>query len=187
MNHDQLTLSAERDVFTTGVSGSTMNVAPDGLVLANWGRRFLAWFVDYLFLNVMLAYFGLEQVEGRLLPAFLLPRLPGLDLSVWSPFSVAVFFLYWTFSQWYFGRSLGQLLLNTRLVDVRGDGVSLRASAIQSIGKSLLLPVDCIIGWTYSPCRKLRQRFFQKLSNTIVIFIGTPRGLTYSGAYAKEP
>jgi len=186
VNRDQLAHFAEGDTSTTSLTEPTTNVARDGLILANWGRRFLAWLVDYLFLNVMFAYFGLEQVEGRLLPAFLLPRLPGFDLSVWSPLSVAVFFLYWTFSEWYFGRSLGQLLLNTRLVDVRGHGVSLRASTIQSIGKSLLLPVDCIIGWTYSPCRKLRQRFFQKLSNTIVIFIGSPRVLAYSGAYAKE-
>lgn len=89
------------------------------LVLANWGRRFITWFVDYLIINVMLAYFGLEQIETQMIPRWLLPHLPGFDISIWSPLSVLVFFVYWTFSEWYFGRSIGQLLLNLRLVDAR--------------------------------------------------------------------
>lgn len=144
---------------------------PGQIVLANWGRRFIAWFVDYVIINVLLAYFNVEQIETSLFPSLLLPRLPGFDISIWSPISVLMFFLYWTFSEWYFGRSIGQLLLNLRLVDSKGRGVSLKASAIQSVGKSLLLPFDILIGWVYDPSR---QRFFNKLSNTIVIFIGKP-------------
>ena len=157
------------------------------LVLANWGRRFMAWLVDYLIVNVMLAYFGLEQKETNLTPQWLLPRLPGFDISIWSPLSVLVFFIYWTFSEWYFGRSIGQLLLNLRLVDAKGAGVSVKASAIQSFGKSLLLPLDCLIGWIYGPCRERRQRFFNRLSNTIVIYIGKPDRVIKQGKYEKEP
>jgi len=157
------------------------------IVLANWGRRFIAWFVDYLIINVMLAYFGFEQIETKLLPSLLLPRLPGLDLSIWSPLSILVFFSYWTLSEWYFGRSIGQLLLNLRLVDTEGRVVSLKAAAIQSIGKSLLLPFDCLVGWIYQPCRERRQRFFNKLSNTIVIFVGNPDRVARRGEYGKEP
>jgi uncharacterized RDD family membrane protein YckC len=104
---------------------------PDRIVLANWGRRFIAWFVDYMIINVLLVYFGVEQMETNLIPSLLLPRLPGFDISIWSPFSVLAFFLYWTFSEWYFGRSIGQLLLNVRLVDSEGRSASLKASAIQ--------------------------------------------------------
>jgi uncharacterized RDD family membrane protein YckC len=143
--------------------------------------------VDYLIINVLLAYLNIEQVETLLLPSPLLPRLPGFDVSIWSPLSVLVFFLYWTFSEWYFGRSIGQLLLNLRLVDSKGGGVSLKASAIQSVGKSLLLPFDCLIGWIYRPCKQMRQRFFNKLSNTIVIFIGKPTQVMRQGEYEKEP
>ena len=160
---------------------------PRPIVLANWGRRFIAWFVDYLIINVLLAYFNIEQLETLLVPSLLLPRLPGFDVSIWSPMSVLVFFLYWTFSEWYFGRSIGQLLLNLRLVDSKGRGVSLKASAIQSVGKSLLLPFDCLIGWIYRPCKQMRQRFFNKLSNTIVIFIGKPARVIRQGEYEKEP
>jgi len=156
------------------------------IVLANWGRRFIAWFVDYVIINVLLAYFNLEQLETRLIPSQLLPRLPGVDISIWSPISVLVFFLYWTFSEWYFGRSVGQLLVNLRLVNSNGEGVSLRASAVQSLGKSLLLPLDCLIGWIYRPSRQNRQRLFNKLSNTIVIFIGKPGRITKQGKYYKE-
>ena len=157
-------------------------------MLANWGRRLIAWFADYLIINVMLAYFRLEDLESTFLPQFLLPRLPGTDISVWSPLSVLVFFLYWTFSERYFGRSIGQLLLNIRLADLNGRNPSLRASAIQSLGKSLLLPIDCIIGWLYEPCRARRQRLFNKLSNTIVIFIGSSeRLIEKKDEYAREP
>jgi hypothetical protein len=160
---------------------------PGPIVLANWGRRFVAWFVDYLIINVLLAYFNIEQLETLLIPSQLLPRLPGFDVSIWSPLSVLVFFLYWTFSEWYFGRSIGQLLLNLRLADSKGRGVSLKASAIQSVGKSLLLPLDCLIGWVYRPCKQMRQRFFNRLSNTIVIFIGKPTQVIRQGEYEKEP
>jgi len=162
---------------------------PEPIILANWGRRFIAWFIDYLFINVMLAYVGLESFETKVLPAFLLPRLPGFDISIWSPLSILVFFLYWTLSEWYFGRSIGQLLLNLRLTNLEGNGVSLPASAIQSVGKMIafpVLPLDCLIGWAYPPCRKARQRFFNRLSNTIVIYLGKPMHTRKEGAYAKE-
>jgi uncharacterized RDD family membrane protein YckC len=157
------------------------------IVLANWGRRFIAWFVDYAIINVLLAYFNIEQLETTLISSQFLPRLPGFDISIWSPISVIVFFLYWTFSEWYFGRSVGQLLVNLRLVNSNGEGVSLKASAVQSLGKSLLLPLDLLIGWIYRPTRQNRQRLFNKLSNTIVIFIGKPARVTRQGRYYKEP
>ena len=140
-----------------------------------------------MIINVLLAYFSVEQVETSLVPSFLLPRLPGVDISIWSPFSVLAFFLYWTFSEWYFGRSIGQLLLNLRLVDSDGNGASLRASAIQSVGKSLFLPFDWLIGWSYEPSRRMRQRFFSRLSNTVVIFLGNPHRAIKEGKYEKEP
>jgi uncharacterized RDD family membrane protein YckC len=157
------------------------------IVLANWGRRLIAWFIDYIIINLMLAYIGLESFETQLLPSQLLPRLPGFDISIWSPLSILIFFLYWTLSEWYFGRSIGQLLLNLRLVNMQGDVVSLKASAIQSIGKSLLLPLDCLIGWLWNPCKEKRQRLFNKLSNTIVIFIGGSERVVQKGEYAGEP
>jgi hypothetical protein len=157
------------------------------IVLANWGRRFIAWLIDYAIINVLLAYFSIEQVEASFVPSILLPHLPGSDISIWSPISVLIFFLYWTFSEWYFGRSIGQLLLNLRLVDSKYKAANLRASAIQSFGKSLLLPFDCLVGWAYEPCRQNRQRFFSRLSNTIVIFIGKPARTVKQGRYEKEP
>jgi len=152
------------------------------IILANWGRRFLAWLIEFLFVNVMLAYFNPEGLESRFLPSFLFP-------SLWSPVSILVLYVYWTLSEWYFGRSIGQLLLNLRLTDLNGRGVSLPASAIQSIGKAIdfpLLPLDCFIGWTYPPCKKARQRFFNKLSNTIVIYLGKPMHTIKEDGYEKE-
>lgn len=166
-----------------------MKPQAEPVILANWGRRFIAWMIDYIIINVMLAYFRLEDLETKLLPPFLLPRLPGFDISIWSPLSILTLFLYWTFSEWYFGRSIGQLLLNIRLADTKGGNVSLIASAIQSVGKSVsfpLLPLDCLIGWVYGPSRKMRQRLFNKLSNTIVIYLGKPMHAVNQGDFTKE-
>ncbi len=157
------------------------------IVLANWGRRLIAWLVDYLIVNVMIAYLGVEQLEDSLLPTTLLPSLPGLGLSIWSPFSILIFFAYWTLLEWYFGRSIGQLLLNVRLVNLRGEPASLKASAIQSIGKSLVLPFDCLIGWASKDCRSRRQRFSNKLSKTIVVYVGSPDHAIQGAEFAKEP
>ena len=158
----------------------------DTPVLANWGRRFIAWFIDYLIVNSLLAYINLESIESQLIPAFLVPKLPGFDISIWSPLSVLIFFLYWTLSEWYVGRSIGQLLLNLRLVDTNGKNASLQSAAIQSIGKSLLLPLDCLIGWVYPPCRPLRQRLFNRLSRTIVIYIGKPMRIEEKNGHMRE-
>ena len=159
---------------------------PSPIVLANWGRRVIAWLIDYIIINVMLAYFRVETIESQFVPAILLPRLPGFDISIWSPLSVLSFFLYWTLSEWYFGRSIGQLLLNIRLANMHGKRPSLASSAIQSLGKSLLLPLDCLIGWTYPTCRKSRQRLFNNLSNTIVIYIGKPMHTMQQGDFMRE-
>lgn len=156
------------------------------IILANWGRRLIAWFIDYLIINMMLGYFGLEGLESSLLPSSLIPRLSGFDISFWSPLSILVFFLYWTFSEWYLGRSIGQLLLNIRLVDIHGGNPTLKAVAIQSVGKSFLLPLDCLIGWLQKSCREKRQRYLNKLSNTIVIFIGESPRLRKKGSYFME-
>jgi uncharacterized RDD family membrane protein YckC len=118
------------------------------IVLANWSRRFIAWFVDYLLIVLMYGYFQLEALMNMVLPA-------ALGLTLWSPLMILMFYLYFTFSEWYFGRTIGQLLLNVRLVDIGGRGASLKASAIQSIGKStpLLLFFDCLLGVTYRPTK----------------------------------
>lgn len=159
---------------------------PSPIVLANWGRRVVAWLIDYIIINVMLAYFRVETIESQFVPTILLPRLPGFDISIWSPLSVLSFFLYWTLSEWYFGRSIGQLLLNIRLANMQGKRPSLVSSAVQALGKSLLLPLDCLIGWTYPTCRKFRQRLFNNLSNTIVIYIGKPMHTMKQGDFMRE-
>ena len=158
------------------------------IVLANWGRRFIAWFIDYVIIVLILGYFQLESIETKIVPAALLPKAPGTDISLWSPLSLLIFFLYFTFSEWYFGRSIGQLLMNIRLVNLRGKSASLSASAIQSVSKSnpLFLLVDLAIGLIHRPCREMRQRFSNKLSNTIVIFIGGSDRIVKDAGYFKE-
>jgi hypothetical protein len=50
---------------------------------------------------------------------------------------------------------------------VSGKGVDIKSAALESFGKSFLLPLDVIFGWLFT--NNKRQRIFNKISNTIVI------------------
>ena len=45
--------------------------------------------------------------------------------------------------------------------------INIKSAAIQSFGKSFLLPIDLILGLIFT--NKYRQRIFNKLSNTVVV------------------
>jgi hypothetical protein len=75
-------------------------------------------------------------------------------------------FVYWTALEGYRGQSLGKMLLNIVVVGPYGEAIGFRDSALQSFGKAFLLPVDCLIGLL--AYREKRQRFFNKLSDTVV-------------------
>jgi len=81
--------------------------------------------------------------------------------------SSLVFFAYWTYFEFSGGQSIGKRLLNIKTADLSGNRVDIKSAAIESFGKSFLLPIDVILGWIFS--NEKRQRIFNKVSNTIVI------------------
>ncbi|MGA2121275.1 MAG: RDD family protein [Methanoregula sp.] len=137
------------------------------LHLATWSTRFWAWLIDFcmvlLFLNIIR---GIFASIGWHIPFY-------IDFWHWEPFEFGFqtlfFFLYWTLMEGFQGRgqSIGKMVMNLKVVNRDGTRIHYSTAAIESFGKALILPLDCLIGWLAMPNTKLRM--FNRLSNTLVI------------------
>jgi uncharacterized RDD family membrane protein YckC len=67
------------------------------------------------------------------------------------------------------GQSIGKMAMGLKVTKTDGSPATLMDSAIQSFGKTFLLPIDCIIGWILESCKEKKQRLFSMISNTIVV------------------
>jgi uncharacterized RDD family membrane protein YckC len=149
---------------------------PKSLCLARWDTRFWAWLIDFilviLFINI---------VRGALDPFWKLPQL--WEFWRWEFFAVTfetlIFFFYWTVMDGYRGQSIGKMVMNLKVVSREGKKISYPAAAVESFGKAVLLPLDCLIGWLAMPGSK--QRVFNRISHTIVIRTDyrEPDGIVY--------
>jgi uncharacterized RDD family membrane protein YckC len=142
---------------TTVTPPSPSLISGRGIVLANWGERFIAWLIDVLIIGVV----------SELL------RLPGLSISM-IPFTAFgyrdfILFLYWMLMEGTTGQSIGKMAMRLKVTRIDGSPANLAEAAIGSVGKAFLLPLDCIIGWIAESCKENRQRLFTMLAKTIVI------------------
>jgi len=122
--------------------------------LATWGTRFLAWLVDVIILGIIIGFIPVNT--------WLFINWGWFGLS----FQVVILLLYWTITEGYKGQSLGKMIFNIKVTDMKGNKIGYDKALIQAIGKSLILPLDFLIGLFIS---ENRQRLFNKLSDTIVI------------------
>ena len=136
------------------------------LRLAGWGDRFLAWLIDVILIGI-----AVGVVKGLFFiiswPAFSL--VPGPLRSIpFADFGLdnMLYLLYWTFFEGTTGQSIGKRVMRIRTTRLNGEPLDLMGSALQSVGKAFLLPIDCIIGWIVYP--RHRQRLFSYLSGSVV-------------------
>jgi len=59
------------------------------------------------------------------------------------------------------------MFLNIVVTGPLGESITFRDAAVESFGKSFLLPFDGLVAWF--AFRETRQRLFNKISNTIVV------------------
>lgn len=135
-------------------------------ILASWGTRFIAWLIDIIILGIILG--SIKLVAWIAWPSFVwapssLRWIPFIDFGLDN----VIYFLYWMFMEGIYGQSIGKIIMRLELTRLNGESVSMAQSAIESIGKAFLLPIDCIIGWILYPMN--RQRLFNFLSETIVV------------------
>ena len=124
------------------------------VTVASWEDRFWAWLIDFVLIGllwhriVIVFEIDLFGFNGVLADSILM-------------------FVYWTALESYRGQSLGKMILNIAVVSTSGEKVGLTDAAVESFGKSFLLPIDCLISWI--AFRGSSQRLFNKISDTIVV------------------
>ncbi len=146
---------------------STDRYNDSNIIIAKWTDRFFAWIVDFmiiLMILIMVNIFIIEVIFGNSIS----------DESQWvenvsSVTYVITFFSYWTVLEYVKGQSIGKRALNLMVVDINGDRPTLKGVVLSSFGKTILLPVDFILGLIIT--NEKRQRIFNKLGDTIVVKI----------------
>ena len=98
--------------------------------------------------------------------------------------SSIAFFGYWTYLEYTSGQSIGKRLLKIKTVDLSGNRIDIKGAAIESFGKAFLLPIDVILGWTFT--NNKRQRIFGRISDTIVIKFKNPQPAPNDIKYTKD-
>jgi uncharacterized RDD family membrane protein YckC len=156
------------------------------IILARWGDRFLAWLIDFILVSIALAvlfsaitipiwFFYYDNDDMTAARAY--QSVQPLHYII----SSAAFFGYWTYFEYTIGQSIGKRLLKIKTVNLSGSKIDIKSAAIESFGKSFLLPIDVILGWIFT--NNKRQRIFGRISNTIVIKLknsqSTPNNIKY--------
>ena len=156
------------------------------VILASWADRFVAWLIDFIIVSI-----GLGILFALLaLPFWFSDNSNGIAVvhrnfgSFHYLLSSTAFFAYWTYFEHTSGQSIGKRLLKIKSTDVSGNGVNIKRAALESFGKSFLLPLDVILGWLFT--NNKRQRIFNKISNTIVIKLKPREELTENIRYRKD-
>jgi uncharacterized RDD family membrane protein YckC len=126
----------------------------DKMNRACWKDRFWAWLIDVILVGIFWAILLTTSQMDSFGPV-------GLGLLM------SLLFIYWTVLEGYRGQSLGKMLLNIVVVGLEGEKIGFKDSALESLGKAFLLPLDCLIGWVVYKGRG--QRAFNKFTNTIVV------------------
>nr|MDO8045797.1 RDD family protein [Candidatus Baldrarchaeota archaeon] len=80
----------------------------------------------------------------------------------------SILWAYWTITEGYKGQSLGKILMGIRVVKSDGRRLPLQDSAVRSIGKAFLLPLDVIVGLMFFRRKKV-LRFTDYYTDTIVV------------------
>lgn len=126
----------------------------DNITPTSWRTRFWAWLIDVLLMGII--WYMVLTAQG--MTAF---SLYGLG------FYSFLLFLYWALLEGFRGQSLGKMVLGIAVVGPFGERIGFKDAAIESFGKSFLLPLDVAVGVLALRGRGLR--FFNSLSNTVVV------------------
>jgi uncharacterized RDD family membrane protein YckC len=96
----------------------------------------------------------------------------------------SAFFGYWTYFEHTSGQSIGKRILKIKSTNLSGKDIDIKNAALESFGKSFLLPIDVILGWLFT--NNKRQRIFNNISNTIVIKLKPEDKLAENIRYRKD-
>lgn len=161
---------------------------PKELRLAKWRTRFGAWLIDVIILSI-----GIGILFDLISLPFWFFHL-GNEMTATSDegpvgiisyfISSLIFIAYWTYFESTSGQSIGKKLLKIKTTDLSGKKADTKSVVMECIGKSFLLPIDVFLGWLFS--NNLRQRVFNRISNTVVIKVSPEEGGSDTIEYTKD-
>ena len=151
--------------------------------IASWTRRFFAYLIDNIVIELMLivlfVILGMFLPSGFEYPGIFEPPEPvGNLLTVgavsstvelgWAYLAVFPFrFLYWMYYEYRFGKTVGKRMLQIKTVKIDGTRLSLVDAIVLTIFKTTVIPGDVLLGIIF--LGKKKQRIANKVTNTIVI------------------
>ncbi|MDQ4012389.1 MAG: RDD family protein [Thermoproteota archaeon] len=149
----------------------------------------MAWLIDFILVSIALAvlfsaitipiwFFYYDNDDMTAVRAY--QSVQPLHYIV----SSAAFFGYWIYFEYTIGQSIGKRLLKIKTVNLSGSKIDIKSAAIESFGKSFLLPIDVILGWIFT--NNKRQRIFGRISNTIVIKLKNSQPKLANSKYKKD-
>jgi uncharacterized RDD family membrane protein YckC len=166
--------------------GGTTNNHHVEVILASWTDRFVAWLIDFIIVSI-----GLAILFALLALPFWFSDYSNGTAVVQRTFksfhyllSSSIFFAYWTYFEHTSGQSIGKRILKLKSTDMSGKNIDIKNAALESFGKSFLLPIDVILGWLFTNSK--RQRVFNKVSNTVVIKLKSGREQDENIRYRKD-
>jgi len=142
---------------------------PEGLKLAFWWQRFLAWLIDIVIVSSIMFIMGFLTSLGGFSLNFTLVRGWPDWLTFFFNFDLngLILFIYWTVLESVYGQSVGKMILRTKVTRLDGSLPGVTHAALESLGKAFFLPLDLLVGWLI--CARRRQRVFNIISETIVV------------------
>ena len=150
--------------------GGDFTSKPSELILASWRDRFFAWLIDFIIVTI-----GIEILFYAATFPLWFDSNPDRwyrgGLSVGFVVRSLIFLAYWTYFESTNGQSIGKRIFHLKTVGIAGQTLNIRDALLESFGKSFLLPIDLILGWIFTNDR--RQRIFNRVSNTIVVKLGS--------------
>ncbi|MFX0086175.1 MAG: RDD family protein [Candidatus Hodarchaeota archaeon] len=173
----EILLSEDRKTVEDITKGKEIDILePSGnkLVIAEGWPRFWAWLIDIVII-------GMISSSISSIVFFSLNNWDFWSFGVWSPFqwlfsfgpSSLFFFVYCILMEYYYGQTIGKMVLNLEIVSERtGERPTAGEIAISALGKAFFLPLDVFLGWISrdeSQVPNLEQRITQKWAKTVVI------------------
>lgn len=137
----------------------------DNLELATTRSRMLAFVIDdflITFIIVAMYWSNITQTGNDLMSILIV-----MNEFVWQVLILK--FIYQSFFVWYYGATIGKIIMKVRVVDFNHLG---RVSLINSLTRSMLRIISEMffyIGFIFAFFTESRQTFHDKLGRTLVI------------------
>ena len=129
-------------------------------------KRIIAYLFDNILISIIIVSpLMITDMEESF--AGFVNLLMNTDFWLASLFIVILTLFYWSFLEWMFGQSIGKILMKLKVESINGKELSASQAIIRNFSKvsSIILFFDVL----YMLLSKGNQRFFEKLSHTIVV------------------